>query len=767
MRFADHLRTWSPDALAELLAQRPDLLSASDEGFEALARRASTPMSLGRCLVRSDVGMLVVADALAVLHPATAIELDELLGTGDVDGVLDALVRLQERGVVTVENGVASPVGSLDDLLHRPLGLGLSIVDMWDQLPPEVANDVVAMLAVDGARKASATARAVARRMADPSGVAALLDGAPDGTDEVLEELVAQRSPAIGLPAGHLYRDLDTGDPLTWMLGHGILVAVNEGLAELPREVVIAMSPDGLAPGARLRPIEVQPVVGLGADVVAAAAADQAAKALETAEALLRMAHDGEIAVRKVGGVGVREVRRLAKALDAEARDVGRLIELLYQARLIAVTPGQVTTTELSSTWWNLSRMRRWLVLARAWMASGTFLSRALSHDPEGTQVPALSDVDPVAAAFAGRRALVALLATLDDGEAHDPEQLTEAVVWRSPNLWGAGEPPPEELVSWTRTEAEMIGLTAMDATTPILRALAADDHDLVETLAEQALGQDQSQILLQSDLSAVALGPLEPAVAGQLSELSDRVAGLSVPTFRFTEASLRRGFDRGWRSESIERFLNEHALSGLPQPLQYLIADVERRYGSVRVLAASSVIVTEDEAIAVEIASTTRAARIGLRLIAPTVLVGPVDPHQMVEELRAEGLFPILDGMTVSVGGGQRDVGLELDQGLPADWTGPSLADAALPGEVSDAVAALLAADASAESDGGGDSELGHRLHLLWNRAALVNHLRDGELVEVRGILLGVDETLTLLNESGIEEVPIDSVISVEDPTR
>ncbi|MBW3615059.1 MAG: helicase-associated domain-containing protein, partial [Actinobacteria bacterium] len=100
------------------------------------------------------------------------------------------------------------------------------------------------------------------------------------------------------------------------------------------------------------------------------------------------------------------------------------------------------------------------------------------------------------------------------------------------------------------------------------------------------------------------------------------------------SEASIRRAMDHGASPEDVLAFLEGHAVSGVPAALDYLIADVARRYGSVRVLGTSAVIVTDDEARAIEVASHRRAARIGLRRVAPTVLVSSTPPLELVDEL-------------------------------------------------------------------------------------------------------------------------------------
>ncbi len=768
MRFADHLRSWSAEALQELFLARPDLLDAVDGGFDAVARRAANALSIGRCLIRSDVAMLVVAEALLVSHPATADEIDDLLGTGDVDGVLAAIERLAASGLVTVSDGVVAPVGEMADLLHRPLGLGPSIVELWRHVPPEVADRLVVDLGVEGSSSRSVTARAVARRLLDPDRLDRLLAGVPPEIEELLDALVAQRSPVVRLPAGFRYRDsssVDGDDPVGWLASRGLLVAVNEGLAELPREVVIARMPHGLAPGAALRPIPLRTVSGLSAEAVAGSAADRAGRLLTAAEAIVRAAEDGGIALRRAGGVGVRELRRLGKEIGVEPRDAGRIVELVVEAGLVVPAAGRVRTAPLARCWWELPRSARWGVLVRAWHQSPTFLSRALSEGADGQLQPALSDDEPLADGRAARERVLATVAAVETGEAYRPDQIGEVVVWQSPNLWGTGDPPPELLVDWTLAEADLLGLSALDAPTAALAALVAGDRAAFEAEAGRLLGDDQGQIVIQSDLTAVSLGPLDPKVGARLADLAAADPDAGPTAYRFTESSLRIAFDRGWTRPEIEAFLAEVSLSGVPQPLTYLVADVERRYGTVRVHAATSVVVADDEATAVAIAATAMATRLGLRLVAPTVLVGPVDQYRMLSELRDEGWFPVLDEGTVRLEERPPPTTSQPAASILEEWTGPSLPDAALPGEVSDAVAELLAGDADSADATPAPVEVPARDPRLWNRPVVVSLLRDGELIEVRGVVVGNDEILTVLDETGVAEVPYEAIVSIAPP--
>lgn len=798
MDLARHLQSWSAAELTRLLESRPDLLAASDRGLEALARKAGTVTSLGRVLVGADVGMLVVAEALVAIHPATVDEIDRVLGTGDPLAVVEAVERLRHRGVVVIDHGIIRPVGALADLLHRPLRLGPSFEELADHLPTGALERLAADTRAEGGQR-SPTIRAVARRLRDPEVLADLLAPAPHAVSELLAELSASRSPAIELPAGHAYRTPSADDPLGWLMARGLVVAVNDRGAELPRDIVIATHADGLAPGAALRPIELEPVPGLDPELVAGAGSDRAGQTLDRAEALLRLAARREISVRRSGGIGPREIGRLGRSIGAEPAEVARLLELLAAARLVRIDGTALVERDLAARWWTMSRPRRFLVLVRAWVAADHFLSRGLRTDADndgaangsgGHGPVALGASEPVAASSSARAVAIATMGRLEPGQAWDGDQLAAAVVWQAPNLWGPGEPPPEQLVAWTVAEAELLGLVADAAPTPLLLALAAGDEPWLDAAAGTMVADDQRTVVLQGDLTALSLGPLDPSVAGPLEQMTERDADgdTANPTFRFTEASVRRALDAGWTVESLTGFLEEHALAGIPQPLGYLVADVARRHGSIKVQAASTVITTEDDVGAVEIASHRRAGALALRLIAPTVLISPLDPVTVTEGLRAAGFLPVLQGDTVEIGRSPDPSDERPDDqgGLPADWTGPALALGPFPDEVADAVAVLLGADDSldpsagieamldrAESDDPGDSThpdrseeattLSSRLAMLWGRPVRVLTAGAEGAGDVTGIVVGLGQHLSLLTTTGVLEVPTTSVLSVD----
>ncbi|MEM7321664.1 MAG: helicase-associated domain-containing protein [Actinomycetota bacterium] len=789
MAFLDHLAAWSADDLSHLMAARPDLLPASDRGREAVARKAGSAISLGRALVGADVGMLVVAEALVAKSPADLTDIDRLLGTGDPVGVADAVERLRRIGVVVVEDGVVFPVGALADLLHRPLGLGPSFAELADHLPSDTIDRLASTLRADGSDRRSATIRAIGHRLGDPQTLAALLADAPPRSRDLLDQLVAARSPAVPLPTGYPYRTLDPDDPLAWLVDTGLVAPVSESGAELPRELVIAAMPDGLAPTAALRPIDLQPVDGLADDLVIGGSADRANLVLDAAETLLRLAADGLVSVRKAGGIGPRELARLAKRCGLDPVDIARLFELLSVARLITVSGNQLTASDLAARWWSLARPRRYLALARAWLAADRFLSRGLLEH-QGSKLVALGDAEPIAAVGAARTITLRTICQLPEGSAFAVDQLAATVVWQGPNLWGTGEPPAEDLVDWTIEEAELLGLVADGAPSPILRSLTSDDEVGLARQVAETLADDQDRFVLQSDLTAVAFGPLAPAVSRPLGEMTEPIGDVGEARalgYRFTEQSVRTAFDRGWTAPSITAFLEEHALAGVPQPLAYLLADVARRYGAIRVQPAQSVVITADEVAAVELGANRKAAALGLRLIAPTVMTSPLDPVTVTEALRDLGLFPVLEGSSVvldkpgaagvdtdSTGNGQTGTGAQAGRrdgspqpvDLPADWIGPPLSTGPVPEEIIEAVRAITELDPPADPAPETDrNTLDRRLRGYRGRAAVVDAVVDGRSVTVCGTVVATGRTIGVLTVDGVVEIPVGSVLAVGDP--
>jgi hypothetical protein len=162
--------------------------------------------------------------------------------------------------------------------------------------------------------------------------------------------------------------------------------------------------------------------------------------------------------------------------------------------------------------------------------------------------------------------------------------------------------------------------------------ALDALDSDLPATV---------DHILIQSDNTAIAPGPLEHEVAQELDLIADIESRGAATVFRFSEASMRRGLDHGRTGEEILAFLKKTSKTPVPQPLEYLIGDISKKHGKLRVGNTSSFIRCEDTALITQIIKDKKIEVLGLRRIAPEVLICSHDAHDAMNILRAAGYLP------------------------------------------------------------------------------------------------------------------------------
>ena len=157
-------------------------------------------------------------------------------------------------------------------------------------------------------------------------------------------------------------------------------------------------------------------------------------------------------------------------------------------------------------------------------------------------------------------------------------------------------------------------------------------------------------RIVLQGDLTAVAPGP----VTGQLADLLRLVAELEsrggASVFRFGERSVRRALDAGWSADQVLGALTDASRTPVPQPLEYLVRDVARRHGQVRVGGVRSYVRADDEATLDEMLASRDLGPLQLRRIAAGVLVSPVAPDIALQLLRDAGFVPVAESATGTV---------------------------------------------------------------------------------------------------------------------
>ncbi|MEX2973426.1 helicase-associated domain-containing protein [Streptomyces sp. C184] len=383
-----------------------------------------------------------------------------------------------------------------------------------------------------------------------------------------------------------------------------------------------------------------------------------------TVERLLASLATQPAALRKSGGLTVREIKRLAKAAGADEPHTRLLLDLTLAAGLIALTrtPSGITAlpTGAYDDWLTRPPGARLAPVLAAW----SDLWDVPTHTPFGETPTALvRGHDRHAPAL--RHALLAALATVPLGAGTplpalpltEPPQretdhrtpwmdLLRAADWYRP-LAVTRRPMAEERAAHTLHEAAYLGLAAHGTLTPLGRALLTDPQYLDEPLAA-LLPPPLEQAHFQADLTAVVPGRPSAALTGLLASAADRESEGHAVTWRFTPHSVRRALDSGHTAATLLEDLTRASVTNtLPQPLDYLIQDAARAHGRMRVLPAACCIRSDDEALLKELAAHRALRALGLREIAPTVLVSGRPPAATLDALRAAGYAPALESDT------------------------------------------------------------------------------------------------------------------------
>ncbi|WP_405408812.1 helicase-associated domain-containing protein [Streptomyces decoyicus] len=694
---AEELRTRTDSGLVGLLRARPDLLNPVPGDVTQLATRAGTRASVVRAVERLDRFVLQAAEALAVAPDPCPYDTLGALMAGDAGDpavaaeLPRAVAELRAQALVWGPDDRLRLVRTARELLSpsathpSPTGLGPTVAEAMAGMSPGRLQEIIAAAGLPTTHDPVTAVAALTGLFSDRSRMAALLDTAPAESVAVLDKLL------WGPPYGGV---TDRPAPhLQWLLDRGLLIAAGARNVVLPREAALHLRGGRAHHTPEPVPPALAPATERDPQLVDNAAASQAFTALATVEELLKEWDLGGPAVLRAGGMSVRDLKRTAAALDTTEQLAAFWLELAYAAGLIA-SDGEADerfgATPAAEEWLQLPDHERWAALAAGWLAATRTPGVVGTADAKGRALAALGPhLDRSPAPEVRRRAL-SLLATLPPGTSVPAAAVRSRLRWERPLRSGAaaGQAPAvgrtpsaaaavdgatgpagsagsapdpvddlrSRLARWTLTEAELLGVTGRGALSAHGRALidatshTTADPTPADTGAAAAraaavlaplLPEPVDHVLLQADLTAVAPGPLHRPLADALGVLADIESKGGATVYRFTPASVRRALDAGRSASEVQEFLSTHSRTPVPQPLAYLIDDVARKHGRLRVGAATAYVRCDDDALLSEILADRRAATLRLRRIAPTVLAAQTAPDQLLDGLRAMGYAP------------------------------------------------------------------------------------------------------------------------------
>ena len=577
--YADYLRSLDDGALFALFESRSDLTSPVPSDIASLAVRASSIPSLVRAIDSLNKWQLQVLEAAAVLaEPFTE---KELLQHTDKSAKF-ALSSLADRALIYLgHDGYRIPNNVRDVLGNEIAGLGTPALKKL--------------------------------KLKD-------LAEAPAASKKVLDAMV------WGPPRGAV-ADVKKPNPgLKWLMDQGFVSPVNQQTVVLHREVALHLRGNKVH---RELMITQPEITGrkVESKSLQLASISNITTFLRWVEEVLNFWGQEPVMALKAGGIGVRDLRDLTQHLGVETECASFIIEVAYISGLLTIDPDdRVLPTHQFDIWVAQPASVKWENLLSAWLMTSRM--SGLAAAPMGPEL------DRSSAAII-RKKVLSLLESVD-GVSPTLASLIQATQWNLPYRRTGGI--PAEHIEWIAREAEWLGITGQGALSPYGKLfLAGEDLDAVDA----DLPKTVDHILIQSDNTAIAPGPLEHEVSQELDLIADIESRGAATVFRFSEASLRRGLDHGRTGEEILAFLKKTSKTPVPQPLEYLIGDISKKHGKLRVGNASSFIRCEDTALITQIIKDKKVEALGLRRIAPEVLICTHDAHDAMNILRAAGYLP------------------------------------------------------------------------------------------------------------------------------
>jgi hypothetical protein len=260
--------------------------------------------------------------------------------------------------------------------------------------------------------------------------------------------------------------------------------------------------------------------------------------------------------IREVGkgGVGLPDVKRLAIALGKPNDYAKTIFALANQLGLMTLSNGRHLLTAEAVEWLEADQLTRMKSLFRSF---ADLLGVELSQS--------LAEVDPG----------VSLRNWL---EAHFP----------------LAENTPTSRIGLILRNAYNFGLTFEERTASWF-GLALANSAKLDSILGQHLPAIQSRVILQADLSIIAPGPLPTTIESQLRRFANTESIGLASTYRLSALSVCHGIETGLTTQEIAEILSESFGSKLPQPVEYLLSEVQRRFGR---LVVSDTVVGENRSV-------------------------------------------------------------------------------------------------------------------------------------------------------------------------
>lgn len=330
---------------------------------------------------------------------------------------------------------------------------------------------------------------------------------------------------------------------------------------------------------------------------------DAAIAAFEIFQNLRALIYDViEFGPKMVGknSLGLNEAKRLAMKTGQDVEIVKQTFLIAQELMLVEITSGNWSATEYAKQWLELSDAEKLFELVRLWASP------------------------------------------LDNDAKAELEQLTHPVKvadWLN-QCFPFAKSGLAQVLTQLETRGDLLGITARGYLTSATRLLLLGNRAGALTEAENCLPKSQPNVILQSDLSVVAPGPLSFELERELLKFAE-IENLGLASrYRLNLISVIRGFEAGLDVDAIEQFLGRIALTPIPQPILYLLRDAQTKYRSIKISGRDDALITcSTELISFELLGDSRLRQLSLKRISNTELQSRFPAEVVWRSLRELGL--------------------------------------------------------------------------------------------------------------------------------
>ncbi|HEX7835347.1 MAG TPA: helicase-associated domain-containing protein, partial [Pseudolysinimonas sp.] len=248
------------------------------------------------------------------------------------------------------------------------------------------------------------------------------------------------------------------------------------------------------------------------------------------------------------------------------------------------------------------------------------------------------------------------------------PDELHELLRQRAHAIWGqglldylrwlypAGGAWILERTAQAAREAELLGITGGSTPSTPGTALLVDGPEAATAAMAELFPTEVDKVYLQPDLSIIAPGPLLAPIDDRLRGMAEAETRGLASSYRMTAGSVTRALTSGETVPAIREFLSGISLTGIPQPLEYLLTDTAQRFGTLRVggldpgasapdavdAGAAAYVRSDDAALLRQLVVDPNLAPLGLRAAGEHRVVTRFEPAVLFWTL-ADARYPVV----------------------------------------------------------------------------------------------------------------------------